>query len=150
MSGRDRDARRTLGEKNVNFTPEQVIRSASADVPGARARVVSVRRIVLAPDFLPRGIPMDPSDVTGSRQVFYDLDISAAGLTAADQHEVSVLVGGVEISDLRNLSQQAVAYRLGQRQPVAKRAVAQRIAKDPDCARGGGEVSGYFRRDPLL
>ena len=58
---------------------------------------------------------MHPGDVTGPRQVLDKLDIGAAGLTAADQHKVAVLVGCVEIGDLRDLQQQAVADRFDQR-----------------------------------
>ena len=150
MSSRDRNPRSSFGGKNINAGPEQLVGPARAVIPGACAGIVGVCRIVLSSDLLARGIAVNPSDATGSRLIFNQFNIVAAGFAAADQHEVTVLVCGVEIGDLRYRSKQAAADRLDQRQSIAELAAMQRIAEDADSARRWGEVARYFNPDPLL
>ena len=150
ISGGDRNPRNSLGEKNVNVSPEQLVGSTRAGIPGACAGVVGVCRIVLASDLLARGISMHPSDAAGSRLILDHFDIVAAGFAAANQDEIPVLVGGVKIGNLWHRSKQAGADRLDQRQSIAELAVAQSIAKDAGGARGWSEVPRYFAPDPLL
>src|SRR5215469_631848 len=109
MASGHRDPRSSFGEKNVDSGPEQLIGSARAGIPGASPRIVGICRIVLASGLLTRGIATDPSDATGSWLIFDQLNIVTAGFTAADEQEVAVLIGGVEIGDLRHRSKQSVA-----------------------------------------
>jgi hypothetical protein len=137
---RCRDPGDALAEKDIDAGPEQVVVCERADIPGAGMRIGSIRRIFVASALVAGGIEMDPSDAAWPGRVLYELNVNAAVAASANQDEIPILVAEVEIGGLRDLSEQAAAERLDQRQPVAKRPVAQRVAKDADRAGSGFEI----------
>src|SRR5712672_908848 len=106
-------------------------------IPRACARIVGVRRILLPSDLVADGVAMDPGDAARSGHVLDELDVDAIVAAAANQDEIAILVGEVQIGDLWDLSQQAPGKGFDQRQPIAERAVMQRVAQNAgDAGRG--------------
>ena len=139
-----------MAEKDIDAGPEQLVVCERADIPGSGTRVVGVCRILLASDFVARGIAMDPNDAARSGRVFDELDVDAAVAAAANQDEIAVLVGEVEIGDLRDLSEQAAGEGFDQGQLIAERAVVQRVPQDANRAGRRFKISRHLYPDPLL